>query len=262
MEAVEDTRPRAAARSPFVPKHRRVEEEIAARIHRGEYAPGDMLPSQRDLSASLGVTLMTLRQALRTLSDQGLVQQQPGRGTFVTPPSPAYRLENLRSLAEELRSQGLTVTTRVRRAQMRALPRRVAEQLGVEPGARALRLDRVRSVDGRPIVHQISWVPEPYAALVADADFVTESLYAVLASRCRVAIAAAGETIRPALLPAGLADALDRAAGSPVFVSERVTYGVDRAAVVYDEATIDGQRMQVRTDRVANSMSVAWGLRS
>ncbi|MEU4625421.1 GntR family transcriptional regulator [Actinoplanes sp. NPDC023801] len=249
------------ARARFMPKHRMVEEELAARIQRGEYGPGDMLPSQRDLSASFGVTLMTLRQALRALSDRGLVQQQPGRGTFVTPPPAAYRLESLRSLADELRSQGLEVTTRVRRAQTRAIPARVSASLGVEPGSRGLRLERVRCVNGRPIVHQLSWVPEPYAPHIAKTDFTVTPLYAALALQCQVAIAAANETIRPALLQAALAEVLGRRAGTPVFVSERVTFGIDRVAVVFDQATIDGQRMQISTGRVANSVSLAWGLR-
>jgi L-asparaginase II len=50
---------------------------------------------------------MTLRQALRLLSDEGLVVQQPGRGTFVAPPRLAYQRKALRSLSDELRSQGI-----------------------------------------------------------------------------------------------------------------------------------------------------------
>ncbi|MET0423379.1 MAG: GntR family transcriptional regulator [Actinoplanes sp.] len=239
-----------------------VSEEIAGRIRSGVYLPGEMLPSQRDLSASLGVTLMTLRQALRNLSNQGLVQQQPGRGTFVTPTSAAYRLETLRSLADELRSQGLGVATEVRGARLRSLPKKVAAVFGAEPAARGLRLERVRSVNGRPIVHQVSWVPEPYATLIARTDFTTVPLYAALADSGAVAIAAANEVIRPGVLPAGLAEVLGRRAGTPVFVSERVTYGIDRAVLVFDQATIDGRRMDIRTDRVANSMSLAWGLQA
>ncbi|MGX6603298.1 GntR family transcriptional regulator [Micromonosporaceae bacterium Da 78-11] len=245
-----------------MPKHRVVEEEIANRIRRGEYLPGEMLPSQRDLSASLGVTLMTLRQALRTLSDQGLVQQQPGRGTFVTPTSAAYRLETLRSLADELRSQGLLVTTQVRGAKLRSLPKRVGTVFAAEADAKGLRLERVRSVNGRPIVHQVSWVPEPYATLIGKTDFTAVPLYAALAESGAVAIAAANEVIRPSALPANLAEVLGRPVGTPVFVSERVTYGVDRAVLVFDQATIDGRRMDIRTDRVANSMALAWGLRA
>lgn len=245
----------------YVPKYRRIEEILAARIRSGEYRPGAPMPPQRELSASLGVTLMTLRQALRALSDQGLVQQQPGRGTFVTPPPAAYRLQSLRSLADELRSQGLDVTTTVRDARIRALPAAVRAALGREAGSRGLRLERVRAVHGRPIVHQVSWVPEPYAARIGGEDFTVTPLYAALAERCGLAVAAANETIRPDTLPAALAEVLNRPAGSPVFVSERTTVGIDRAAILFDLATIDGRRMQIRTDRLANSMSLAWGLR-
>jgi GntR family transcriptional regulator len=52
------------------------------------------------------VTLVTLRQALRRLEDDGLVSQQPGRGTFVAEPRAAYRLDSLRGFAEDLRARG------------------------------------------------------------------------------------------------------------------------------------------------------------
>jgi GntR family transcriptional regulator len=252
---------RAAGKAPFVPKYRLIEQELTARIRSGQYRPGEPMPPQRELSASLGVTLMTLRQALRALSDQGLVQQQPGRGTFVTPPPAAYRLESLRSLSDDLRSQGLDVVTDVRRAQSRLLPAKIGVALGLESGTRGLRLERVRSVRGRPVVHQVSWVPEPYASAIAKEDFAVTPLYAALAERCGVAVAGAREAVRPGILPVALAEVMVRPAGTPVFLSERITYGVERTGIVFDLATIDGQRMEIRTDRLANSVSLAWGVR-
>ncbi|MGR6913927.1 GntR family transcriptional regulator [[Actinomadura] parvosata] len=246
--------------SPQRPKYRVLQDELSDRIRRGVYRPGQALPPQRQLAASLGVTLMTLRQALRGLSDQGLVVQEPGRGTFVSPPLAAYRLESLRSLADELRAQGREVVTRVLSAQVRRLPAGVAAELGTDAGARGLRLERVRLVDGDPAVHQVSWVPEPYATKIRDADFAATPLYHALATRCEVAIAAATESIRPVVLPARVAELLRLPAGGAAFASERITRGVDGAALVHDQATIDGSRMLIRADRLAHSMSLQWSL--
>src|SRR5437764_14716462 len=82
-------------------RYRAIAADLAAKIRDGHSAPGEALPAQRELSTAYGVTLMTLRQALRELSDEGLIVQQPGRGTFVAPPYPAYHLGSLRSLADD-----------------------------------------------------------------------------------------------------------------------------------------------------------------
>src|SRR5690348_5157768 len=96
-----------------VPAYRRIAADLAEKIREGAYRPGDALPAQRELSASYGVTLMTLRQALQELRDEGLIVQQAGRGTYVTPVHAAYRMDTLRSFVDDLRDQGHEVTTEV-----------------------------------------------------------------------------------------------------------------------------------------------------
>jgi hypothetical protein len=127
-----------------VPRYRHIADDLARKIRSGSYAPGEALPAQRDLSTQYGVTLMTLRQALRQLSDEGLIVQQPGRGTFVAPPHLAYRLGSLRSLTDDLRDQGFPVHTTV-------ISRDVADSPMF--GAGSLRLERVREFAGRPSIH-------------------------------------------------------------------------------------------------------------
>ncbi|GGM16600.1 GntR family transcriptional regulator [Dactylosporangium sucinum] len=231
------------------PRYRAIAADLAAKIHAGQYAPGSALPAQRELSSAYGVTLMTLRQALRQLSDEGLIVQQAGRGTFVSPPHLAYRLGSLRSLADDLREQGHEVRTTV-----------VARATGTPPahaglGDPALRLERVREFAGRPSVHQVSWVRLVPGLL--DADFGRVPLYTALAD-AGVAVARATETIRPGALPSGLQVYLHEPAGTPVFVSDRVTYALDGTAVVADRAVILGDAMEIRAERAATGLSMTW----
>ncbi|MET7417671.1 GntR family transcriptional regulator [Dactylosporangium sp. NPDC005555] len=227
--------------------------DLAEKIRTGHYAPGDALPAQRDLSQRYGVTLMTLRQALRHLSDEGLIVQQAGKGTFVSPPHLAYRLGSLRSLADDLREQGHEVRTAVLDSGVRRPPAAVAAQLGTP----ALRLERVREFAGRPAVHQVSWVRKGLSARLRPVDFTTTSLYAALAD-AGVAVARATETIRPDVLDEVVAGHLRAAAGTPVFVSDRVTYALDDTAVVADRAVILGDTMEIRASRAATGLSLTW----
>ncbi|MBX6381398.1 MAG: GntR family transcriptional regulator [Microbispora sp.] len=242
-------------------RYRAIAADLAAKIRSGEYAPGEALPPQRELSASYGVTLMTLRQALRLLSDEKLIVQQPGRGTFVAPPHLAYQLDSLRSLADDLRKQGHDVRTVVTGRAMRRAPARVAARLRLPPGETALRLERVREFGGRPAVHQVSWVRRPVADAIRDRDFTVVTLYSALAD-AGVVVARASEVVRPGLLDSAAARHLHEPQGSPVLVSTRITYTLDATPVVYDHATVLGSMMEIRTERAATGLSVTWGATS
>ncbi|SDI33252.1 GntR family transcriptional regulator [Actinokineospora alba] len=236
--------------APREPKYHTIAADLATKIRSGEYRPGQALPSQRELSAAYGVTMMTLRQALRVVEDDGLVSQQVGRGTFVTEPRAAYQLDSLRGLAEDLREQGHTVRTEV----VGVRPGPAPTELGTDD---ALRIERVRLLGGRPAVHQVSWVREPYGSMVRAVDFTQVSLYAAL-SEHDVVVHRATERLRPAILDTAIGDLLRQPAGVPVFVSDRVTYGMDGEPVVVDRATILGDAMEVRAERAASGLSLRW----
>jgi LacI family transcriptional regulator len=69
------------------PKYQRLVEEIALRIRRGEWMPGDRLPSEPDLAKEYGVAYMTVRSAVSALVETGQLRRIRGRGTFVVEPA-------------------------------------------------------------------------------------------------------------------------------------------------------------------------------
>nr|WP_296065967.1 GntR family transcriptional regulator [uncultured Actinoplanes sp.] len=229
-----------------------IARDLSTKIRDGDLPPGSALPPQKELSASYGVTLATLRQALRQLEVDGLLSQQPGRGTFVAEPRAAYRLDSLRGFAEDLRAQGQTVSTQILDQDLVWPPPEVSALLG--NAHHILRLERVRLVAGRPAVHQLSWVREPELARV---DLSGTSLYAALAD-AGVVVHRATEVIRPGVLDARTGGFLLQPEGTPVFVSDRITYGLDDTALVLDRATILGSALEIRTERAVGGLSMEW----
>lgn len=210
------------------------------------------MPPQKELSAAYGVTLATLRQALRQLEGDGLISQQPGRGTFVAEPRASYRLDSLRSFAEDLLAQGQTVSTQILGQAVSRPPDWMVQQFG---GAQeAVRLERLRLIAGRPAVHQLSWIR---GTELAGADLSGMSLYAALAD-LGVAVHRASERVRPGRLGEDEAALLGQPAGTAVFVSDRITYGLDDFAMVYDRATLLGSVFEIRTERAATGLSMEW----
>jgi DNA-binding FadR family transcriptional regulator len=85
-------------------KRRRVFEEICDQIRgklaRGEYRPGDKLPSERDLAVELGVGRPAVREAIRTLENAGVLMLRKGLhgGAFVRDGSPETVTQSLHDL--------------------------------------------------------------------------------------------------------------------------------------------------------------------
>jgi GntR family transcriptional regulator len=242
-------------------KYRQIRRDLADRIGQGEFKPGEPLPSQALLSKEYGVTLMTFRQALSLLEADGLIAQLPGRGTFVTP-VPTLDLRSLNSLAEDLLAQGVELVTVVVSCRRRALPAGVAGALDRTRGEPALRLERLRRIGRHPAVHQVSWVPLPWSEHLLDVDFEVASLYRSLEQRCRLAIVRATESLRAKALPAGLAAAINKPAGRPVLVAERITYDAQNVPIVYDLATIVDDTIGILARRAQRGTELSWAAES
>lgn len=66
-----------------IPLYIQFKEYLLDRIERGELEPGQRLPSEREFCDQLGVSRITIRQALNELVRDGMIQSVPGKGTFV-----------------------------------------------------------------------------------------------------------------------------------------------------------------------------------
>lgn len=248
---------RSPGPAPRRPKHLLIKEDLADRILRKEFSAGQPLPSQVSLSNDYGVTLMTLRQALRSLQDEGVIVQLPGRGTFVKP-VPTLDFTFLSSLADELATQGITLRTEVLSCRTARMPEQVASSLGRESTAPALRLERLQRIEAKPVVHQISWVPAPWATALAEADFTTESLYRALARRCSVVVGRAMETLRAQTISRATARLGSMRAGQPTLIAERITYDTTDDPVVYDVATLLDETLGVVVHREQRRTEFTW----
>jgi GntR family transcriptional regulator len=240
------------------PKYRRIAADLAERVRAGDFGANGALPAQRALSEQYGVTLMTLRQALQVLQDEGLIEQRPGRGTYVVPPEVAHDQANLRSLADELHAQGVPLRTEVLGKQMRKLPKPVAAEFGLEADEPALRLERLRSVRGIALLHQVSWVAPPWAEAVKDVDFELNPLYQAISAAGGSAPERAEEALTAEALSARLATLNGTAEGRPALVMRRTTFDGAGRAYVVDTATILDERLRIVTDRRTAEVTHTW----
>src|SRR5579883_2255024 len=71
-----------------VPLYRQLYDQLAERIHSGEFGRGHRLPATRELAGLLGLNRATVSAAYELLETEGLIAGQVGRGSYVTADSP------------------------------------------------------------------------------------------------------------------------------------------------------------------------------
>jgi GntR family transcriptional regulator len=238
------------------PKYLRIHAALRDRITSGQWPPGQPLPAQRELAAEFGVSIMTLRQALQLLADDGLVDARHGSGTYVAARY-AYSLGHLRSFAADLAAQGARISTRLLAADTVEPPADVGARLAA-PGP-VLRLRRLRLADGRPVIVQTSYLPAELAAPLDPADLCRRGLYTVLAEH-GLTITRTSETITPAALPPADARDLDRPAGSPALLSHQLSFTAADRPVIDDHALLPGDSVAITATRSADDLDVHYSL--
>lgn len=135
--------------------------QIEHRSHGDDDRP---LPSEPELARQFGASRNVVRDALDLLRNEGLVRRVPGAGTFVAVRRAVHGLDRLRGLAETFHEGSDRVLNRVLTAEVGPAPEFVAQRLEIEPGAPVVFLERLRSLDGRPLSLDASYLPAEIAA--------------------------------------------------------------------------------------------------
>jgi GntR family transcriptional regulator len=193
---------------------------------------GDKLPNEDDLAARFEVSRATIREAVRGLVDSGYQTRVHGSGTFVTGiPRGEHALETSLSYTKMIVAAGAQPGIKVLAVKVTDPEEAVSERLSMQTGAEVLRVERVRTADGRPVVYSVDQIPWE---LVSDTDIhaLDPSLHTVLADHgCEVRRATA--RLVPVVASARLAKMLDVPRGTPLQHFDQTDFdGSGRAVMV------------------------------
>ncbi len=239
----------------LTPKYLRICREMTEAIEAGQLRPGEALPSQKDMAEHFGVTLMTLRQALRVLADQDHLRIEHGRGTFVADPVYRLPLDGLTSLTEQIVRSGRTLRSEIVSAEDVVAPKGVPARMGLDSDV-VFRITRLRHVDDQPLMYSMSLL-HPGDGHRLDLDRMGDaSLYEALAQQLGIVVVRAVESFRAAPLGEVDAAALCRPPGSPALVSSRLTYDATGRAVLDDRVIMPGDGVVLSAERRVNDVDV------
>ena len=155
------------------PLYVQLSHRLAQNIRDGRFQPHEALPSERLLSDGLSLSRVTARKAIAMLVEQGLIVRKRGSGNYIAPQI-EQPLSRLTSFSEELRQRGFEPSSRWLTRSCTAAAPDEQLSLGLSPGARVARLERLRLADGTVMAYEISVLPEQ---VLPDPSLVQASLY-------------------------------------------------------------------------------------
>jgi GntR family transcriptional regulator len=178
------------------PMYQQIADDLRTQIESGELAPGDQLPTEMELRDRYSSSRNTIRDAIKQLTSQGLVETRPGQGTFVTQrvdpfvtvlsgdPRKSGRIEGSITYLSEVNKRGRQPMVTTPRVEVQMPSDQVSRRLRVAPSTQVVSRHESRYIDGIPWSMQTSFYPMDFitkgAARLLMAENITEGAVSYL----------------------------------------------------------------------------------
>ncbi|MEU3947963.1 GntR family transcriptional regulator [Streptomyces sp. NPDC029526] len=220
----------ALDRGSPVPLYHQLAQQLEGAIDQGVLAPGNLLGNEVDLSVRLGLSRPTVRQAIQSLVDKGLLVRRRGVGTQVVHSQVRRPLE-LSSLYDDMEAAGQGPATAVVSHETVAASADVAAALGLAEGAEVVHLERLRSTHGQPVALLSNYLPTDLLDL-DDARLESTGLYRMMRA-AGITLHSARQTVGARSATAEEAGRLDERPGAALLTMQRTAYDDTGRAVEF-----------------------------
>lgn len=213
-----------------------IAERLRDAIFKGEFMPGDALPSESQLNATFGISRSTSRAALDKLEQENLIIRKSGKGSIVVRPRIELPANEMLGFSADMKRRGLKPSYSTLFAGRAKAPVAVAEALGVTMHSLIYQSRRLLIANDDPIGIAVSWlspallqghVPPTAAALNEG------SLYEWLQREFGTKIIRASEYIEAAIIGNEMAAELRLTRGAPVLIIRRQSFGENNLPIEY-----------------------------
>ena len=230
-----------------VPLHIQLADLIRKQVERKELHPNDRLPSERELCEMYHISRITVRKALNTLIQEGLVQSAAGKGTFVTEPAFNEELRPLSSFTQDLQRRGLDASSRVLEAIILPADDLISSKLHIPRGAEVVRLSRLRIANQLPVAIQTTELPHHLCPGLLEINFSDRSLYDVLCQQYHLSLSHSDTVIMAALAQPGEAALLQLKRPAAVLISDQTTYLDSETVIEITRSVFHADRYSLHT---------------
>ncbi len=215
-----------------------IADVLKKKIQQGDFPQGQALPSQKELSEIFNTSVMTTRGALAELEQEGIISVIHGVGTFVSTPAIHNDTLSLQGFQNEMDRQKKSINNEVLEVRHELEQKELLDLFGKRSG-RFSSLSRLRTIEGKPVIYQCSYVEKRYAS-VFDEYTADRSLYQLFSHTTGIMVTQGREILTPVILPEDIAKILAFNEPCTAFLSKRISISLDEKVVLYDEAYLPG----------------------
>lgn len=221
-------------RSSPVPLYFQLSQQLEAAIEHGALTPGSLLGNEIELAGRLGLSRPTVRQAIQSLVDKGLLVRRRGVGTQVVHSQVKRPLE-LSSLYDDLAAAGQHPATKVLVNTVVPATAGIAAALSVPEGSDVHHIERLRLTHGEPMACLCNYLP-PGLLDLDTGPLETTGLYRLMRG-AGITLHSARQAIGARAATAAEAERLGEETGAPLLTMERTTYDDTGRAVEFGTHT-------------------------
>jgi GntR family transcriptional regulator len=239
-----------SVKSGPLPRYYQLREIIRDRIVSGDWAPGSLIPSERELCERYGISRMTARQSITDLVNEGLLYREQGKGTYVGHPKIAQQLLRLTGFTEDMKVREQRPGARVLTAEMWPADQETSDRLRIRIGLPVFHLRRLRLADSEPLALETSCISFIGCERLLDNDLERDSLYQLLETAYDVPPIEAEQELEADIARDEEARYLKIAVGSPVLRTRRVTTTRRNQPIEYATSVYRGDKYRFYTRMV------------
>lgn len=228
----------------ITPLYVQLVEELETSIRNGVYKPGDKIMTEAEMAKEYGVSLITVRKAVGSLMEKGLVVRKQGKGTFVTKPKYSRNMKKLQSFTEMCEQMGVKPGAQVLENRLIMADKKVADRLGIEPGSNVVYISRLRLADGEPVQVEKSYFPLKYAFLLEE-DLNNGSMFECLKEKAGAKVASSEKMIELCRATAEEAALMDVKKGDYLLFVKSTAYDENGEPMYAGIQLINGDRFSL-----------------
>lgn len=228
----------------ITPLYVQLMEELETSIRNGVYKPGDKIMTEAEMAKEYGVSLITVRKAVGSLMEKGLVVRKQGKGTFVTKPKYSRNMKKLQSFTEMCEQMGVKPGAQVLENRLIMADKKVADRLGIEPGSNVVYISRLRLADGEPVQVEKSYFPLKYAFLQEE-DLNNGSMFECLKEKAGAKVASSEKMIELCRATAEEAALMDVKKGDYLLFVKSTAYDENGEPMYAGIQLINGDRFSL-----------------
>lgn len=234
-----------------IPYYLQLIDSLREKIQQKNWLPGNQIPGEQDLCTQYGISRTVVRQALKSLEDEGVIIRRKGKGTFVAEPKINEGLvSKLTGFYQDMVERGLNPGTRVLHQAIAPATEKTARYLGVEIGASLIVIQRLRFINDEPIQIVTTYIPEHFCPDLLSTDLSNRSLYEYMQKECGLILKRAKRYIEAVAANETEARLLNIERGTPLLLLDSISYLEDGRPVEYYHALHRGDRSRFEVELV------------